>query len=331
MLFGIPFLESPLMETRQLQHFLVVAKARTLTEAAEALHITQPALSMSIRRLEETLGVSLFRRERRQMVLTEAGKVLLSRAEAVLSAEEALRLTAKELAREEVILRVAFCDPGPYWYFVPRLAATLASVTIEPVLVPDDCTPEALRSGRYDCVVSAEDWKEDDITSKLWAIDRTYLSLPVEHLDALRIEGLSVEKLADPQFQGTARLSDLRDGEICFLDLDGAFSRQKRSLHASLHPSVKMRVYRDFFLFRQDLMTSKAPTFTTEMVRTYRDDGTRRLVLMTDEKGDIGYRLCWRRGDENRDVLRRFLELAFEHAKGYEAAARSAHATTDAL
>lgn len=306
------------METRQLQHFIVVARARTLTEAAEALHITQPALSMSIRRLEEILGVSLFRRERRQMILTEAGKLLLSRAEAVLNAEEALRFAAWELAREEVRLRIAFCDPGPYWYFVPRLAATLAGVTIEPVLVPDDCTPEALRTGRYDCVVSAEDWKEDDLASRLWAVDRTYLSLPVERLDALRIEGVTVEELADPHFQGTARMADLREGEIYFLDLDGAFSRQKRGLHASLHPSVKMRVYRDFFLFRHDLMTAKAPTFTTEMVRTYRDDGTRRLVLMTDEEGDIGYRLCWRRGDENRDVLRRFLDLAFEHAKGYE-------------
>ena len=83
-----------------------------------------------------------------------------------------------------------------------------------------------------------------------------------------------------------------------------------------------MPVYRDFFLFRHDLMTSRAPTFTTEMVRTYRDDGARRLVLITDELGDIGYRLCWRRADEERGVLRRFLELAFEHAKNYEAAAR---------
>ena len=291
------------METRQLQHFLVVARARTLTEAAETLHITQPALSMSIRRLEEILGVALFRRERRQMILTESGKALLSRAEAVLNAEEALRFAARELAREEVRLRIAFCDPGPYWYFVPRLAATLA-----------------LCSGRYDCVVSAEEWNEEDIASQLWAIDRTYLSLSTDRLDALTIEGVSVDELADPHFQGTARMADLREGEICFLDLDGAFSRQKRSLHEALHPSVRMTVYRDFFLFRHDLMTSKAPTFTTEMVRTYRDDGTRRFILMTDEKGDIGYWLNWRRGEESRDVLRRFLELASEHAKSYEAA-----------
>lgn len=83
-----------------------------------------------------------------------------------------------------------------------------------------------------------------------------------------------------------------------------------------------MTVYRDFFLFRHDLMTSRAPTFTTEMVRTYRDDGARRLVLLTDELGDIGYRLCWRRGQENREVMRRFLEQAFEHAKNYEGANR---------
>ena len=72
-------------------------------------------------------------------------------------------------------------------------------------------------------------------------------------------------------------------------------------------------------------MMSKAPTFTTEMVRTYRDDGTRRFVLMTDEKGDIGYRLCWRRGEESRDVLRRFLDLAFEHARGYAASTHNRH------
>lgn len=310
------------METRQLQHFLVVARARTLTEAAETLHITQPALSMSIRRLEEILDVTLFRRERRQMILTEAGKALLSRAEAVLNAEETLRFAARELASNEVRFRIAFCDPGPYWYFVPRLAATLAGVTLEPVLVPDDCTPEALRSGRFDCVVSAEDWRETDIVSQLWAVDRTYLSLSTDRLDALTIEGVCVEKLADPDFRGTARVSDLRAGEICFLDLDGAFSRQKRGLHALLHPSVKMTVYRDFFLFRHDLMTSRAPTFTTEMVRTYRDDGARRLVLITDELGDIGYRLCWRRGQESREVMRRFLEQAFEHAKNYEGANR---------
>lgn len=120
---------------------------------------------MSIRRLEEILNVTLFRRERRQMILTEAGKALLSRAEAVLNAEETLRFAARELASNEVRLRIAFCDPGPNWYFVPRLVATLAGVTLEPVLVPDDCTPEALRSGRFDCVVSAEDCRETDIVS----------------------------------------------------------------------------------------------------------------------------------------------------------------------
>lgn len=99
------------------------------------------------------------------MILTEAGKALLSRAEAVLNAEETLRFAARDLASNEVRLRIAFCDPGPYWYFVPRLVATLAGVTLEPVLVPDDCTPEALRSGRFDCVVSAEDWRETDIVS----------------------------------------------------------------------------------------------------------------------------------------------------------------------
>ena len=90
------------METRQLQHFLVVARARTLTEAAETLHITQPALSMSIRRLEEILDVTLFRRERRQMILTEAGKALLSRAEAERRGGVAVRRTGARTQRSSL-------------------------------------------------------------------------------------------------------------------------------------------------------------------------------------------------------------------------------------
>ena len=61
----------------QLKYFLAVAKYEHITKAAEQLHIAQPSLSQSMRRLEKELGVSLFEHRSRNIVLSEAGKQLV--------------------------------------------------------------------------------------------------------------------------------------------------------------------------------------------------------------------------------------------------------------
>ena len=64
------------MELLQLRYFLVAAKYQHMTKAAEVLQIAQPALSQSIKRLEQELGVSLFEREKRNIRLNDAGRFL---------------------------------------------------------------------------------------------------------------------------------------------------------------------------------------------------------------------------------------------------------------
>ena len=73
------------MELRQLEYFAAVARHRHFTRAAEALYVTQPALSQQIRRLEAELGLALLRRTSRGVELTAAGADLLVHAEAVLA------------------------------------------------------------------------------------------------------------------------------------------------------------------------------------------------------------------------------------------------------
>ncbi len=73
------------MEIRTLRYFWTVAEAGTITKAAEQLHLTQPTLTRQIHELEAELGIELFTRQRRQMVLTDAGLFLKSRAEEILS------------------------------------------------------------------------------------------------------------------------------------------------------------------------------------------------------------------------------------------------------
>lgn len=64
----------------QIEHFAVVAEAGSLGRAAMGLNLTQPALSRSIRRLEESVGAPLFERHTRGMMLTEIGRALLPHA-----------------------------------------------------------------------------------------------------------------------------------------------------------------------------------------------------------------------------------------------------------
>jgi LysR family transcriptional regulator, transcription activator of glutamate synthase operon len=63
------------METRQIQYFLEVAKREHVTEAADALHIAQSAISRQISNLEKELGVELFIREVRSVKLTPHGRI----------------------------------------------------------------------------------------------------------------------------------------------------------------------------------------------------------------------------------------------------------------
>ena len=74
------------IELRQLRYFLAVADELNFTRAAERLHLAQQALSASIRRLEDQLGVALFVRSTRKVELTAAGDVLVDGARAVVAA-----------------------------------------------------------------------------------------------------------------------------------------------------------------------------------------------------------------------------------------------------
>jgi DNA-binding transcriptional LysR family regulator len=81
------------MDLLQLEHFLAVAEEGTFTRAAERVGRTQPAISQSIKKLEDELGQPLFTRDLHDVALTEAGKALVDYARKMVRArDEAMRL-----------------------------------------------------------------------------------------------------------------------------------------------------------------------------------------------------------------------------------------------
>lgn len=80
-----------MIELRTIRYALAVAKYRGFRKAAEALFLTQPTLSRNIQELEETLGIKLFDRGKRQVEPTPLGRIFLARAEEILQAASDLK------------------------------------------------------------------------------------------------------------------------------------------------------------------------------------------------------------------------------------------------
>lgn len=89
-----------------LRYFWAVAHDGNLTRTAERLNLTQSALSVQIRKLEDQLGHSLFERRGRQLHLTEAGQIVLDHADAIFATGEEMLGTLRQTGAARQALRV---------------------------------------------------------------------------------------------------------------------------------------------------------------------------------------------------------------------------------
>lgn len=106
---------------RQLEYVLALAEHLHFRKAAEACHVTQPALSAQIQALEELLGVQLFERDRRHVFLTDTGREVVARARGVVESVDAL-FDAARASREPLqgLLRLGVI-PTIAPYLLPRV------------------------------------------------------------------------------------------------------------------------------------------------------------------------------------------------------------------
>lgn len=152
------------MEIRQLKAFLAIADARTFTAAALRIHYTQAALSMQIKQLEREVGVPLFTRMPRRVVLTEAGERLMTRAQHILREHDAALAELAELAGAKH----------------GRLRLGSASGMVSADSLPSIL--KKLRKAHTHAEVSVTSGTSEELVRKILAgeLDAAFISLPVQ-------------------------------------------------------------------------------------------------------------------------------------------------------
>jgi DNA-binding transcriptional LysR family regulator len=114
------------MDLLQLEHFLAVVEERTFTRAAERVSRTQPAVSQSIRKLEDEIGSPLFARDVHEVTLTEAGRALAEYARRIVGLrDDALRHVAEIKALKTGTLSVAAHEAAAVYLLPPALRTYL--------------------------------------------------------------------------------------------------------------------------------------------------------------------------------------------------------------
>lgn len=166
------------MEFRQLRYFVTLADTGNFHRAAERLHMSQPPLSVAIRKLEEALGVPLFVRGARGVTLTPAGDASLPMARAALAQVERFREAVRDGATgERGRLRVGFVGSATF-DLLPRII------------------PEYRR--RYPLVdLALEESTSADITRKLVAgeLDVGLVRLPLMEVAAVDTQAIDPDEL----------------------------------------------------------------------------------------------------------------------------------------
>jgi DNA-binding transcriptional LysR family regulator len=166
------------MEIRQLKAFLAIAELGTFTAGARRVHITQAAISMQIRQLENELGAKLFVRAPRRVILTEAGEQLLQRARQILREHD---------AAVDEIAELAGAERGRL-----RLGSASAMVTT-------DVLPRLLKEVRKQhggSEITVASGTSESLVQQILAgeIDIAFVSLPVE-ARGINTERLSMDQL----------------------------------------------------------------------------------------------------------------------------------------
>jgi DNA-binding transcriptional LysR family regulator len=191
------------MDKRRLQCFIGVFEKGSVSAAAQALHMTQPPLSVMLRKLESELGVTLFNREANRLVPTPAGELFYLRAKELLNSMNAIRRELGETqSGSRGTVRIG-CSTAASLFLIPDTMAHIAdnglNITVDVQEGESGYLVQRLRDGQLDLAICRTQQIAKDLNTSVVHSEPLVVALPPGHRLAGRAS-IRIADLRDEQF-----------------------------------------------------------------------------------------------------------------------------------
>lgn len=208
-----------MLDIHALRVFLEAAKTENFTEAGRSLNLTQPAVSMQIRSLENYLQIELFERDGRNIRLTKEGQALVPMAQQIvqmaINTEESIRASNGRVVGNLTI----GCSTASGKYILPHLVARFQrlypDVHVSIPVVGRERVLDGVTSGEYDLGVVSQREPGADVTYTPFFRDKLVLIAPVTHhwarRGSIRPEELMTERFICREPGASCRLITRRE------------------------------------------------------------------------------------------------------------------------
>lgn len=173
------------MNLRDLHYLIAVADLRSFVQAAERCFISQPTLSMQIKKMEDTLGVQIFERTNKKVLPTELGEKIIASARRILKEVDNIKELA-ETAQDPMAgnLRLgAFPTLSTYIFpqLVPLITQTMPRIRLILVEEKTDALLHQLRTGQMDAALLAMPVLDDFLETETLFNDEFFLAVAAAH------------------------------------------------------------------------------------------------------------------------------------------------------
>ncbi|WP_138751006.1 LysR family transcriptional regulator [Paenibacillus sinopodophylli] len=197
------------MELRQLNYVIQIALEKNFSRAAEKLHIAQPSLSQQLSKLEQELGVLLFRRTTNSVELTQAGQVFVGKSQAILDAVEQLKQEMDDMAQMRRGRLVVGTLPITGSHILPMVLPVFGEQypQIEVVLVEDTTNKleQLTASGGTDLSLLSLPLIDSSLAWEPFLEEEICLAVPPNHHLMNREGPIDISELEEEPFIGLKR------------------------------------------------------------------------------------------------------------------------------
>lgn len=269
-----------MFELAQLEQLLAFAKHKTLSKAAEEMHLSQPALTRSMQRLEEDIGVPLFERKKNKLSLNENGKLAVEFAENIIFDVHTMPERLREFDRTRRTVYIGSCAPAPMWRLSHELSELYPELAISTDLKGIEEITKGFDTGKYDIIVMPEPSDDSDTVCFNYMTEHLMLSLPPAHPLAM-YKGVSFEDI---------------NGETMLLFSDIGFWHD---VCAAKMPDTEFIIQSEHDTFRSLVKLSALPSFTSDIV-TDQAEEHRIIIPIADKEANPTFYIWIHKNKINR-------------------------------